>query len=85
MWRRGLDTTRRYPRLTVAHVPTQPNILIFDDTWANSGFDWLSFRDHPTRAYRPEEGTLVRGRVYVDERYLRYRELIAEAGAKSGR
>ncbi|ROO63412.1 hypothetical protein EDC02_5438 [Micromonospora sp. Llam0] len=77
---------RRYDRLTVAHIPEpQPNILIFDDTWVNSGFDWLSFRDQPTRTYRPEEGTLVREKTHVDEQYNRYAELIARAGTPTRR
>lgn len=71
---------RRYPRLTLAHVPDpQPNVLIFDDVWVNSGFDWLSFRDQPTRTYRPEEGTLVRDQAHVDEQYNRYAELITRS------
>lgn len=71
---------RRQPRLTLAHLPTQqPKILIFDDVWVNSGFDWLSFRDQPTRTYRPEEGTLVRDKAYVDERYDSYTELVDAA------
>jgi hypothetical protein len=38
----------------VAHLGDQkPNILIFDDAWGTSGFDWLSFRDQPTHTYRP--------------------------------
>lgn len=75
---------RRYPRLALAHIPNpQPNVLIFDDTWVNSCFDWLSFRDQPTRTYRPEEGTLVRDKAHVDEQYNRYAELIAGAEAAS--
>ncbi|WP_030491250.1 hypothetical protein [Micromonospora chokoriensis] len=72
----------RYPRLTLAHVPDpQPNILIFDDTWVNSRFDWLSFRDQPTHTYRPEEGTLVRDKTHVDERHTHYAELITRTAA----
>ncbi|WP_067481881.1 hypothetical protein [Actinomadura hibisca] len=73
---------RRYPRLTVAHMPEPgTNVLIFDDTWVNSGFDWLSFRDQPTHTYRPEEGTLVRDKAHVDEQYSHYAELITRADA----
>jgi hypothetical protein len=72
--------------MALAHIPSpQPNVLIFDDTWVNSGFDWLSFRDQPTRTYRPEEGTLVRDKAHVDEQYNRYAELISEAEAASTR
>lgn len=81
---RGL--ARRYPRLTVAHAPDpQPNILIFDDTWVNSGFDWLSFRDEPTHTYRPEEGTLIRDKAHVDEQYNHYAGLITQADAATRR
>ncbi|RNH98228.1 hypothetical protein EEZ25_27070 [Micromonospora aurantiaca] len=73
---------RRYPLLKLAYVPDfYPNVLIFDDTWVNSGFEWLSFRDQPTRTYRPEEGTLVRDKAHVDERYNHYAELITRADA----
>ncbi|MFK0244507.1 hypothetical protein ACIQUM_07400 [Amycolatopsis azurea] len=42
--------------------------LIFDDTWVNTSFDWLSFRG-PDRVYRREEGTLIRSATAVDDRY----------------
>jgi hypothetical protein len=81
---RGL--ARRYPRLTVAYVAdAPPNILIFDDTWVNSAFDWLSFRDQPTHTYRPEEGTLVRDKAHIDEQYNHYAELITQADAAARR
>jgi len=73
---------RRYPRLKLACVPDpHPNLLIFDDTWVNSGFEWLSFRDQPTHTYRPVEGTLVRDKTHVDERHNYYAELISRADA----
>ncbi|MEV0732266.1 hypothetical protein [Polymorphospora sp. NPDC050346] len=76
------ELARRHPQLTVAHVPDpQPNILIFDNTWVNSGFDWLSFRDQPTHTYRPEEGTLVRDKTHVDGQHTHYAELITRADA----
>lgn len=72
----------RYPRLTLAYIPDpHPNALIFDDTWVNSGFDWLSFRDQPTHIYRPVEGTLVRDQTHVNERHHYYAELISRANA----
>jgi predicted phosphohydrolase len=43
--------------------------LIFDDTWINSSFDWLSFRGGPERIYRREEGTLIRATDVVNEKY----------------
>lgn len=78
--------SRRYPRLTVTRVADPvANILIFDDTWVNSGFDWLSFRDQPTHTYRPEEGTLVRDKAHVDKQYNHYAELITRVDAATRR
>ncbi|WP_144127955.1 hypothetical protein [Catellatospora sichuanensis] len=75
---------RRYDRLTVAHVPDPyPNILIFDDVWVSTGFDWLSFRDQPTRTYRPHEGTLVRETAHIEQQYRRYADLIGAAAKRA--
>ncbi|MFI9009914.1 hypothetical protein ACIGNX_22045 [Actinosynnema sp. NPDC053489] len=69
--------TRRHRNLTVVELSSeQPNVLVFDDNWVNSNFDWLSFRGAPTRPYRREEGTLVRVKSAVDERYTHYADLI---------
>jgi hypothetical protein len=45
--------------------------LIFDDTWVNTSFDWLSYQGGVSRAFRREEGTLIRADV-VEERYRHY-------------
>lgn len=46
-----------------------PPCLIFDDTWINSSFGWLSYRGGPARAYRREEGTLIRAASVVNDKY----------------
>lgn len=46
-----------------------PHDLIFDDTWVNTSFGWLSFRGGRNRVYRREEGTLIRSVEAVDERH----------------
>ncbi|PQP21141.1 hypothetical protein [Rhodococcus opacus] len=68
---------RRFDNLTFSHIQdVHPGILIFDDTWVNSSFSWLSYRGTPRRTYRKEEGTLVRSMDIVDDRYTQYTELI---------
>lgn len=57
---------------------THAKILIFDDQWVSTSFNWLSFRGDPERTYRMEEGTLVSIPKKVDEAYERYRALVAE-------
>ena len=57
---------------------THAKILIFDDCWVSTSFNWLSFRGDPDRTYRMEEGTLVRIPKKVDEAYQRYLGLIDE-------
>ncbi|GAB3900290.1 hypothetical protein GCM10029964_087430 [Kibdelosporangium lantanae] len=60
----------RYPNLTVVRLRSAaPHCLVFDDSWINSSFDWLSFRGGAERAYRREEGTLIRSASIVDHRY----------------
>lgn len=69
---------RRFPdafgleRLTNTHA----KILIFDNVWVSTSFNWLSFRGDPDRTYRMEEGTLVRIPDVVDAEYAKYLQLI---------
>nr|BFD89238.1 hypothetical protein KitaXyl93_05980 [Kitasatospora sp. Xyl93] len=72
------NLAHRYPaKLTVARLKsTHAKILIFDDTWIATSFNWLSFRGDPDRTYRMEEGTLVSNRQAADDQYRRYIELI---------
>lgn len=57
---------------------THAKILISDDWWVTTSFNWLSFRGDPERTYRMEEGTLVQIPAEVDKAYERYQGLISE-------
>jgi len=71
---------KRHKNLTVADLGSpHPHILIFDDTWINTNFDWLSFQGGPTRNYRGEEGTLIRAIDVVDDQYHQYTSVIDNA------
>lgn len=58
----------RFTRLNSTHA----KVLLFDDVWITTSFNWLSFRGDPNRTYRSEEGTLVRGRQTADDQHQRY-------------
>jgi phosphatidylserine/phosphatidylglycerophosphate/cardiolipin synthase-like enzyme len=76
--RRLQNLAARYPeyfhltRLKSTHA----KVLLFDDVWITTSFNWLSFKGDRRMAFRSEEGTLVRGRSCADERYQRYRDQI---------
>lgn len=71
--------TRYKDKLLVARLAnTHAKILISDDMWVTTSFNWLSFRGDPERTYRMEEGTLVQIPDEVDHAYERYRALILE-------
>ena len=53
-------------------------MLIFDDRWVSTSFNWLSFKGDPERTYRMEEGTLVSIPKRVVEAYDRYLEMIQD-------
>lgn len=55
---------------------THAKILIFDDNWVSTSFNWLSFRGDPSRTYRMEEGTLVTVTDRVMKEYERYLKMI---------
>lgn len=57
---------------------THAKVLIFDDVWVSTSFNWLSFRGDPDRTYRMEEGTLVRIPERVAQEYERFVRLIGE-------
>ncbi|MFD7408668.1 hypothetical protein ACFV7R_39875 [Streptomyces sp. NPDC059866] len=57
---------------------THAKVLVFDDVWVTTSFNWLSFRGDPDRTYRMEEGSLVRNRQITDSQYDRYLKLIDE-------
>ncbi|MFB8033815.1 phospholipase D-like domain-containing protein [Streptomyces sp. NPDC056004] len=68
----------RYPeKLHVVRLKSNhAKILLFDDAWVTTSFNWLSFKGDPDRTYRMEEGTLIRNRDRSDMYYARYLELI---------
>lgn len=70
----------RFPaKLTMARLGnTHAKILIFDDQWVTTSFNWLSFRGDPERTYRMEEGTLVTVSSEVEKAYVRFSNLVSE-------
>lgn len=67
----------RHSGFTFARLQnTHAKVLVYDDTWISTSFNWLSFRGDPSRTYRMEEGTLVTVRSKVTEEYARYLEMI---------
>lgn len=64
-------------RLTNSHA----KILIFDETWISTSFNWLSFKGDPRRTFRMEEGTIVKIPGAVDREYERLLEVLARGGA----
>lgn len=60
---------------------THAKILIFDDVWINTSFNWLSFRGDPNRTFRMEEGTLVQIPEQVDRAFERYVGVLERKGA----
>lgn len=57
---------------------THAKILVWDDSWVLTSFNWLSFKGDPARTYRMEEGTLIRVPSLVDEAYDRYLVLVEQ-------
>lgn len=55
---------------------THAKVLVFDETWVTTSFNWLSFKGDRNRTYRMEEGSLVRNRQITDVQYTRYLDLI---------
>lgn len=77
--RRLKNLADRYDKFTFVRVKnTHAKILIFDQNWVSTSFNWLSFKGDPERTYRMEEGTLVAIPSRVDSEYSRYLELIDE-------
>ncbi|RAG82355.1 hypothetical protein DN069_27940 [Streptacidiphilus pinicola] len=67
----------RFTRLKSTHA----KVLLFDDVWITTSFNWLSFKGDPTRTFRSEEGTLVRGHDTADEQHQRYLDQITSEQA----
>lgn len=71
----------RYDNLRVVRLQnTHAKILIFDDSWVTTSFNWLSFKGDPNRTYRMEEGTLVQIRSEVDKAFQRYIDVLDADG-----
>jgi len=71
----------RYGNLKVVRLQnTHAKILICDDIWVTTSFNWLSFRGDPNRTYRMEEGTLVQIRSEVDKAFQRYTHVLESDG-----
>lgn len=77
--RRLSNLAGRYRNFTFIRVKnTHAKILIFDESWISTSFNWLSFRGDSDRTYRMEEGTLVKIPPRVDKEYAKYIALIEE-------
>lgn len=71
--RKLTNLAARYDKLRVVRLQnTHAKILIFDDLWITTSFNWLSFKGDPNRTYRMEEGTLVQIQNEVDKAFERY-------------
>lgn len=78
---RSLENMKdRFPdRFDLARLAnTHAKILLWDDSWVLTSFNWLSYKGDPSRTYRMEEGTLIRIPGLVDEAYDRYTALIEQ-------
>lgn len=72
----------RYDKLRVVRLQnTHAKILIFDDQWITTSFNWLSFKGDPNRTYRMEEGTLVQIPSEADKAFQRYVGVLDADGA----
>jgi hypothetical protein len=82
--KRLTNLEKRYPeRFAFTRVKnTHAKILISDDSWVTTSFNWLSFKGDPDRTYRMEEGTLITIPNEVNRAYGRYLELIADQRAE---
>lgn len=80
--RRLENLAKRYDRFTFMRLRnTHAKILIFDDVWVSTSFNWLSFRGDSDRTYRMEEGTMVSIPSRVEKQYDHYKEMLAEQRA----
>lgn len=71
---------RTYPNLRFVRLPnTHAKILIYDDVYITSSFNWLSFKGDPSRTYRMEEGTLIESAAQADRVHKRYSQVLAES------
>lgn len=67
------DVAQRSQRLAVVRVDdTHAKVLVSDDYYVKTSFNWLSFRGDNNRKFRQEEGDLVTDQVLADGAYERY-------------
>ncbi|MGF0328006.1 hypothetical protein [Gordonia hongkongensis] len=80
---RRLDNlAKRYDQFSLVRLRnTHAKILIFDDVWVSTSFNWLSFRGDPKRTYRMEEGTMVTIPSRVQKQYDHYLEMLDDQRA----
>jgi len=70
---------RFHERFTLARLrSTHAKILISDDSWVTTSFNWLSFRGAEDLTYRMEEGTLVTIPSVVDAEYKKLLQMIQD-------
>ncbi|WP_156252437.1 phospholipase D-like domain-containing protein [Pseudactinotalea terrae] len=80
--RKLTNLAARYDKLRVVRLEnTHAKILIFDDQWITTSFNWLSFKGDPDRTYRMEEGTLVQIPSEVEKAFQRYLDILDTDGA----
>jgi S1 RNA binding domain len=64
---------QRSRRLAIVKVDdTHAKVLVGDDFYIKTSFNWLSFRGARSRKYRQEEGDLVQDQVLADGAYDKY-------------
>lgn len=64
---------QRSPRLAIVKVDdSRAKVLVGDDFYIKTSFNWLAFRGDPSRKYRQEEGDLVQDQVLADAAYAKY-------------
>ncbi|MFL0564613.1 phospholipase D-like domain-containing protein [Microbacterium sp. 179-I 1D1 NHS] len=74
------ELAQRYANLRFVRLPnTHAKILIYDDVYITSSFNWLSFKGDPSRTYRMEEGTLIEGAAQADRVHKRYSQVLEES------
>lgn len=79
--RKLTNLAARYDKLRIVRLQnTHAKILIFDDLWVTTSFNWLSFKGDPNRTYRMEEGTLVQIQSEVDRAFARYMDVLDADG-----
>ncbi|MGW1913248.1 hypothetical protein ACWCQS_21560 [Streptomyces sp. NPDC002076] len=65
------NLAHRYPdKFTFTRLKsTHAKVLLYDDVWVTTSFNWLSFAGDPDRTYRMEEGSLIRNRETANSQY----------------